>query len=196
MADRLADQLERLERCWRDENPDLVDRLRPGLSSAELDAILDSFDYFVPDELREWWGWHNGLEGDQYITEDLQFVRAEDSVAHTHYAGALIREVAGRNDLQQDERYAREVMAKGWPDAHLAIFGGGSSQIYGADCTEPRTEALIRWYSYHDDPHCRLVAHSLREPIARLCDLYDRRLVRWDPQSQVWLGNGPLEFIG
>ncbi len=177
----LSDQLARLEGCWQDQNPDLVERLRPGLSSAELDAILEPFEYFVPDELREWWGWHDGIEGDSSITETLQVLSAESSVRHTLQAGVTVRDAVG-------PEHAVAQLSEGWPDAQLAIFSEPASTFYGADCTRPRSEALLRWYSYDGTTANEIVAHSLREPVERLCELYERRLLRWEGGSGRWSG--------
>jgi hypothetical protein len=39
--------------CWR---------ATPGLSSEEIDALAVPADLVVPDGLKLWWGWHNGID--------------------------------------------------------------------------------------------------------------------------------------
>lgn len=40
----------------------MVTLLQPGLSPAELDAVEVALGFPLPDEVREWFSWHNGVE--------------------------------------------------------------------------------------------------------------------------------------
>jgi cell wall assembly regulator SMI1 len=53
-------QLDRLERVWRRLDSPLVDLLRPGLSDEQIDELMAPTGLTLPDELRLWWGWHDG----------------------------------------------------------------------------------------------------------------------------------------
>ena len=53
---------ERLERAWWEYGRPPEHRLRPGLSDAEIDALLEPRGRQLSEELRAWWSWHDGSE--------------------------------------------------------------------------------------------------------------------------------------
>jgi cell wall assembly regulator SMI1 len=54
--------LPELEAQWVRLGAPIAERLRPGLTSVELDAIQQSLGFPLPHELRELWAWHDGSE--------------------------------------------------------------------------------------------------------------------------------------
>jgi cell wall assembly regulator SMI1 len=59
---RCASELgDRLAALWRAQGAPIAQHLAPGLTSAELDGYERSSGLTLPAELRQWWGWHNGV---------------------------------------------------------------------------------------------------------------------------------------
>lgn len=59
---RLRHLLERLEEHWWRQGADIARALQGGLTDGEIDALMAPLGIRLPDELRIWWGWHNGTE--------------------------------------------------------------------------------------------------------------------------------------
>src|SRR4051812_25385178 len=56
----LHELLDRLEAAWRRNRAPIADSLAPGLLDDQLDELSQEIGV-LPLELREWWGWHNGV---------------------------------------------------------------------------------------------------------------------------------------
>jgi hypothetical protein len=58
----LLDQalLDRFDARLRAAGALVVDHWAPGLTDAQIDALLHPLDIDLPDEARVWWRWHNG----------------------------------------------------------------------------------------------------------------------------------------
>jgi hypothetical protein len=56
--------LEELAERWRALRAPIADSLRPGLSDAEMDALVSPLGLRLPHEARVWWGWHDGTDSD------------------------------------------------------------------------------------------------------------------------------------
>jgi cell wall assembly regulator SMI1 len=54
--------LEGLAERWRTLGAPIVDSMLPGLSDAEMDALVAPLGLRLPTEARVWWGWHDGVE--------------------------------------------------------------------------------------------------------------------------------------
>ncbi|MFV0461041.1 MAG: hypothetical protein ACK5MT_19990 [Actinomycetales bacterium] len=54
-------QLERLESHWHRLGAPVASMLAPGLSDQQMDDIVGPTPYVLNDELRAWWGWHDGV---------------------------------------------------------------------------------------------------------------------------------------
>jgi len=54
--------LQRLDTFFIEQGAPTAQALRPGLSQAELDAAEVELGFLLPQEVRDWYGWHNGME--------------------------------------------------------------------------------------------------------------------------------------
>ena len=52
-----------LEVRWRAQEAPILERLTPGLSVEEIDAVTAPLGVRLPAEARLWWQWHNGVPG-------------------------------------------------------------------------------------------------------------------------------------
>jgi hypothetical protein len=55
-------QLEHLEQLLTEQGAPVVPRLQPRASSMAVAALESEFGWSLPEELRLWWGWHNGTD--------------------------------------------------------------------------------------------------------------------------------------
>lgn len=62
--------LRELEDCWRDQDLPLVQRLQPGLSHEQIDALTAPLGLRLPTEALLWWTWRDGA-----VAEDLAIER-------------------------------------------------------------------------------------------------------------------------
>ncbi len=58
---QLVSVLNELEAAWRNCGAPIADALAPGLEPEQIDALTAAADLVVPNGLKLWWGWHNGL---------------------------------------------------------------------------------------------------------------------------------------
>ena len=63
---RVGELLHLLEERWIQQGANFA-RLLPGASRAGLDAVEEQLGLALPQEVREWFGWHNGINPDQQL---------------------------------------------------------------------------------------------------------------------------------
>jgi cell wall assembly regulator SMI1 len=168
--------LERLERCWRQQQVPWLDSLRPGLTAAELDRILAPFDHAVPSELRLWWGWRNAGPEATWIANATEMVFAEASVR----GYKMMREIA--QEASDPDTF--------WAPTWLPVFGTGSSPTFAIDCAdgEPRHTGLIYYQDSHPNHQTGFIAAaSLGDVVHQLCEAYEAGLQRWDLDRGRWV---------
>ena len=161
--------LERLERCWVDQQVPWLESLRPGVSGDQLDEILAPFGRAIPTEFRLWWGWHNGAREPLWVADALEIVSA-DAAARGFQ---MMRRIA--QDAPDPDSF--------WPSTWLPVFGTGGSPTYAVDCAgdQPRESGLIYYQDSHPNPQTGFVAAaSLGDVVHQLCEAYDAGLQRWD----------------
>ncbi|WP_445149519.1 hypothetical protein [Baekduia sp. Peel2402] len=73
MTQLLDDQvLDEFTRALTSANAAITRNWAPGLSDAEIDALLQPHSLDLPEEARRWWRWHNGyLEGTRPPKADI-----------------------------------------------------------------------------------------------------------------------------
>jgi cell wall assembly regulator SMI1 len=54
--------LARLEALWVERDAPILSHLRDGLTDVEMDAMTAPIGLRLPDELRIWWSWHDGVD--------------------------------------------------------------------------------------------------------------------------------------
>jgi cell wall assembly regulator SMI1 len=53
--------LDRLETAWREQGAPIARNLAPGLPAERMAALEAEHDLALPEELRRWWQWHDGV---------------------------------------------------------------------------------------------------------------------------------------
>lgn len=67
---RIHDTLDRLERWLREHQPAFLDAMRPGATDAELDDLERAIGRTLPDDVRAFYRWRNGI--DSYCPFDAE----------------------------------------------------------------------------------------------------------------------------
>lgn len=62
ILNRFRELLGQLEQHLRDQRAPVSEVLRPGLSDAGMERFADRLGVRLPDEVREWYRWHDGAE--------------------------------------------------------------------------------------------------------------------------------------
>ena len=91
-----------LEARWHAEGAPITERLTPGLSDEEIDAITAPLGIRLPAEARLWWQWHNGVPASAVT------LRAERTIGGPYYEYIPLEEAAA--DYRQVRKIAAEVV--------------------------------------------------------------------------------------
>ncbi len=141
----------------------------------------------MPDELRDLWRWHDGIDGYAYITSGDQFISAQEAVDASMLLVEIVRD-AGDGSIEGAT--TPEQRALGWPGAQLMVFAGAGSLFIGADCTKERESAALRIYDAHSDA-CPLISRSLVDAVSRITVYVEQGHQRWDIAEGRWIESGP-----
>jgi cell wall assembly regulator SMI1 len=112
--------LEHLEWLLVSQKAPIVQRFQPSVSSEALAAVESYFGLSLPDELRQWWEWHDGADVKGHeraakasIGPMFEFLGSEKALKATRKS----REIAVDIDPEEPETY--------WGSTWLAIGTGG-----------------------------------------------------------------------
>jgi hypothetical protein len=105
-----VDQLTQLKLRWEKLGlVGVIDRLRPGLTDAEMDALTEPLGIVLPDEARAWWGWHDGtdpvridpIRGEEFamLAPGRTFLPLSHAVKHCQMLRELLWEGQESHDL-------------------------------------------------------------------------------------------------
>ena len=160
------DLLNRLEAAWRAQGAEIAGVLAPGLSNAEIDAIVAPTGLDLPDEARAWWGWHDGVSVSTprgwEIGPDIGIYSLRQAVA----------------ELQQPLGGGGEEAPVTW--LPLAQAPGGPICV---DCSEPQSATVHRIDVEHGFfPG----AGSMAEMVQVWLDMYDSGAWRWSRDDGRW----------
>jgi hypothetical protein len=96
--------LEELAERWRAAGAPIADSLRPGLSDAEMDALVAPLGLRLPHEARVWWGWHDGARPSDRLGVSWElgpgfgFFSLGEAVALYHEMRELFRDIWADED--------------------------------------------------------------------------------------------------
>ncbi|WP_250031840.1 SMI1/KNR4 family protein [Paractinoplanes maris] len=144
-VERDIDVFERLRASWLSHRSPIVDHLRAGLTTEELDAVEASSGLVLPVEMRLWWGWHNGVEPDVPGTRlgagPWDLLSLADALKYR------ARLITLTEEFEEDDEVR-------WLPEWLPVVRYDSSYLF-VTCGEPRTghSEVRRWDDVPDDPY-------------------------------------------
>lgn len=163
-ARALEDTLHELDAWLAEHYPQAAARLRPGLTDAEIDAALDAagFAYTLPEELRQLYRWHDGMEpdGDLPLVWYHRFLGLEETLRRG--GGSFL----------------------GLPANALTVFGFPEEDYYVL-CPPEAVESLPVHHRLLESPEPTLAFTSLGTMLRTGLEWYTRGAVR--PDGSGWL---------
>jgi cell wall assembly regulator SMI1 len=176
--------LDRLSEHWRRLGAPIAESLRPGLSVAEIDALVAPLGFRLPSEASVWWGWHDGTESARLshaLGNGIVALQLEQAVAR-HRENRRIAEELIRDRLTPDaaENY--------WPPHWLTVgVAAGLGEVV-CDCSvaedEP-TPIRLSDFEYPEESQIPL-APSLGTLVGWWLDALDSGAWSYDLASRSW----------
>jgi cell wall assembly regulator SMI1 len=174
------EQLTKLERLLAEQKAPVVKRFQPPASNYVLAAIESEFELPLPEELRLWWGWHDGTDVKPHersakasIGPLFEFLSAEEALKATREAKELAEDI----DPNEPETY--------WGRTWLAI---GTDGRVACDLAQgPDAPLSILDVDYHKTSRPgRSVAKSLGEMVQWWIEALESGAWRYDDEHDRW----------
>ena len=185
--------VEELGARWRAVHAPVVDRLRPGLADAELDALMEPLGLRLPMEARVWWGWHDGVEAtsvrlsrEREIMPALEFHPLAEAVDRCWTWRRISRGWHDDAPGEQPDPW--------WDDAWFPITDAGQAGIVACDCSVAAGEPTpIRCVLPPEpgSPTAEPVFASLGELVQGMIDAFDAGAWRYEEGWQLAAGPRP-----
>lgn len=148
--------LESLADRWQGAGLPILERLLPGLTDDEIDAVVGPLGLDLPAEARTWWGWHNGAAKpktyakERFVSPGLEFLSLSEAV-----------------DVYREDRSIFEDFDDGpdywWPPSQLVLFSRDQGTVtFDCDATN-RTRSPL----YFSDHFARSPEKDFSVPVAR-----------------------------
>jgi cell wall assembly regulator SMI1 len=174
------DQLRTLERLLAEQEAPVIKRLQPPASSKAFAAIESEFGLPLPDELRLWWGWHDGTDVKPHeraakasIGPLFEILGAEEALKVTCESRKLALEI----DPNEPEVY--------WGPTWLAI--GTDGRVACDISVRPDSPVSVLDVDYHKTAHPgAVVVQSLGEMVRWWTEALESGAWRYDDEHDRW----------
>lgn len=130
-----AERLEVLASALRERGFPIVERLRPGLTEVQMDALTGPLGLSLPVEARVWWGWHDGATAAGPATIGPGWWFAPLATCVDSYRE--LRDIATQPDLHGIEW---------WPPTWFPIVQGGWALACDTDVAPDQPTPIRAWY--------------------------------------------------
>lgn len=178
----LTNLLERLRSYWRDQGAPIATLLQPGLTDAEMDAVISPIGLRLPEEARAWWGWHNGAvrttsRDERLMTHLYEFLPLDEAVEQY----CLIQ--------QWLDKLGRNPWDPIWQKSWLPLAMTSSRPILVCD-TDSSAHAgmpiyVVSWGD-SEDAHLYPAAGSLREVVSCWLRAFSEEIWAYSATDQDW----------
>jgi cell wall assembly regulator SMI1 len=167
--------LEELEKRWHDQRAPIARQLQPGLTLADMEALVAPVALALPKEAQVWWAWHNGAQrADLGVPVGFSHDSLQVTVESAEFHRRLAREVA--------------------PDDPSGMWNWDwlpfSADITGAALViEGRTDSHVSPVSVHlnDDPSdIPMSAPSMAALVAQWIEMLDAGACGYDRVAGCW----------
>lgn len=193
-TNNLVDLLTALEEEWRRQGAPIADLLAPGLTDQDIDALVDPVGLRLPQELRVWWRWHDGLA-------HVPDAWPEGSIGPGDWHPMSLREAVDRYREELPDRpdpagdlYWR---ATWFPFAIMSndvLFVDTAATSPDGEAAPVRYRAWFGWFNYEVDQ-----APSLTATVQKWLRALREGYFWWEPREHVWLdriGELPADLQG
>jgi hypothetical protein len=176
-----ASALEAIEGHFRRLRAPVLDYLAPGLTDAEMDALTEAHGFLLPDDVRAWWAWHNGvLQGGR---TPVHPGRCRLTIQFGGPMASLGQALADRVKwLEAEQQHGADDMLPLWTPTWLQLttFQDSWAVDMGDDYAGSRVFAASTHAGY---PR---LADTLQELLERWLGFLDSGLIVWRPDSGSW----------
>jgi len=173
------DQLAELERLLTRQRAPVVPRFQPPASDEALAAVESYLGTSLPDELREWWRWHDGIDG-----KGDEMVQA--SIGPIFFALSTTDAVKNSRELRAGaEEDAPEDPDSLWASSWIAI---GSQGRVACECSIPANAPVpVLDVDYHKAAYPgAVVCHSLGKMVRWWIEALESGAWRYDQERNRW----------
>jgi len=175
-----TEQLEHLERLLAEQGAPIVQRLQPPASAEAFAVIEAEFGLPVPEELRLWWGWHDGTNVKPHekaakasIGPLFEFLSMEEALKATRES----RELALDIDPDEPEIY--------WGKTWLAL--GTDGRVACDLMSGPGASVSVLDVDYHKTSKPgTIAAQSLGEMVRWWIEALESGAWRYEPEHNRW----------
>lgn len=174
------DQLAELERLLVNQEAPVVRRFQPPASTEALAALESYLGVPLPDELREWWNWHNGTD----VDGNEQMVQS--SIGPIFFALSTSGAVETSRELRVGaERDAPEDPDSLWASSWIAI---GPQGRVACECNIPADAPVpVLDVDYHKAAYPgAVVCHSLGRMVRWWIEALESGAWRYDRERSRW----------
>ncbi|MDQ2630054.1 MAG: SMI1/KNR4 family protein [Actinomycetota bacterium] len=174
------DQLAELERLLVNQEAPVVQRFQPPASGEALAAVEAYLGAPLPDELREWWGWHNGIDessGERPI---------QSSIGPIFFALSTVGAVETSRELRIGaEEDAPEDPDSLWASSWIAIRSQGR---VACECNIPTDAPVpVLHVDYHKAAYPgAVICHSLGRMVQWWIEALESGAWRYDREDGRW----------
>lgn len=172
----VRERLLALEERWRPYGGRGGMRVRPGLTDAEMDAVVAPIGYRLDEEQRAWWGWADGTEGTATNDADAGQVFPATCLLPLRAAVREYRRWSAQNSHHPEL----------WPLHWLPLTNGQIPLVSGATGTD-RTEVSI--FDPEDPPG--QILQSLAHQLDVWLWFWDQTDIRPVEEPPGWAGTWP-----
>jgi cell wall assembly regulator SMI1 len=127
--------LDALLQRWRACGAPIAERLRPGLTRAEIRAMTEPLSLTLPEEALRWWEWHDGTFAAQFSVE--RALGAFGGLVHLTLAEAI--ELYGKR-MRPQEEWERDTFEEDlvlWDRTWLPIATEDTGRVIVCSCGDP-----------------------------------------------------------
>ena len=181
--------LARLDEAWRSQGADIAGNALPGLTDAQIDERITPLGVVLPEELRTWWRWHDGVRGGlEAFANDYD----EASIGPGEWQLVSLDEAVERYQFEdRTAQYAEDPIAGEyyWRDSWFPFVQAGSNDVLFVDTTvltEDRTSPIRCRLSWNWDGWDAVQAHSLADAVAVWLRALTAGHYRWNATSHEW----------
>jgi cell wall assembly regulator SMI1 len=181
-----TDQLEQLERMLAEQHAPVVRRFRPPASQEALAMVETYLGLPLPEELRQWWEWHDGTD------VEAPELAVEGSIGPGFRFQSTTRAVeSSRRSRADAEVVVPEDPDSSWASSWVAIGSGGR---VACECrVEPDAPVPVLDVDYHKAAYPGVVAaRSLGEMVRWWIEAIESGAWRFDVDANQWQSHEEL----
>lgn len=149
---RLLDQdlLDRFEAVFTANRIGIVHAWAPGLTDAEIDEIIAGTDLQLPEEVRTWWRWHNGLVTRDVPVDQLHIVPSGRELVSLQDAVLSYQERRGNDQLLLivNENPQIQVACRQSGDVAAPVYWDRYSNFNPEVAAPSMGELILVWLNY------------------------------------------------